>query len=295
MKVRLLSPWRQTELTVADFRFSVSFSPEEADALLCEWAPQPEILNFGGPKAWYCCEAVSNGIFRSPDWRRFLQQLDNSEFLYHSHPDPRYRVPHITHIYDDIVTRCSDQRLSQGIAIVSNSGGSPWRRQEEMSLRLKFVTHRSVDLYGQYEAWANFRARPLSRSQLPLNYRGEVEGAWTSRAKIDLMSRYKVAICLENTSEAYYFTEKFVDAVQAGCIPVYHAHETVRDGILKEAIWVDPVSFNYNVDKTMDYALSQDIIQFWSINSKWLNGESLRRTSLSAVFERIGRILCQNA
>jgi hypothetical protein len=45
---------------------------------------------------------------------------------------------------------------------------------------------------------------------------------------IRFLSAYKVAICLENCVEPYYFTEKFINAVRAACIPVYHAHATVK-------------------------------------------------------------------
>jgi hypothetical protein len=37
---------------------------------------------------------------------------------------------------------------------------------------------------------------------------------------------------------------QFVDAVMAGCVPIYHAHETVRDTVLVGARWVDPAEFD---------------------------------------------------
>lgn len=66
---------------------------------------------------------------------------------------------------------------------------------------------------------------------LPKNYIGEIEGSCHGRPKLETMAAYKVAICLENVTEPYYITDRFFSAAQAGCIPIYHAHKTVRNGI----------------------------------------------------------------
>lgn len=292
-KVRLLSPWHQ-EMQVGKFHFSVSFSAEEADALLCEWAPYEELFSFPGPKAWYCCEATNSGLFRTRQWQAYLKPLKSSEFLYHAHPNIRYRVPHITHV-TTLSMNCNKRRLNKAVAIVSNTGGAPWRRSKDMSLRVKFATHPDVDLYGRRQAWEGFRAGLLSRPGPPRNYRGEIEGDWHDAARFDHMSHYKAAVCLENTCEPFYFTEKFVCAVQAGCIPIYHAHETVREGVLKGAAWVDPAMFKYDVNATIEYALGEDIEEYWAINGEWLKSEALRATHVRAVFERIGQILYEES
>jgi len=36
---------------------------------------------------------------------------------------------------------------------------------------------------------------------------------------------------------------KIVYAVRAGCIPVYHAHATVKTSFLSGARWIDPADF----------------------------------------------------
>ena len=93
-RIRLVSACRRTELCVGDYHFSVEFAPEDANALLCEWAPDVELLSFSGPKAWYCCEATSASLFKKPDWKSFREQIRPEEFLFHAHPDVRFRVPH---------------------------------------------------------------------------------------------------------------------------------------------------------------------------------------------------------
>ena len=62
---------------------------------------------------------------------------------------------------------------------------------------------------------ANFRGKPTGLSDYDIEF-------------IRFLSTCKVAVCLENCTEENYFTEKFVNAVRAGCIPVYHAHESVK-------------------------------------------------------------------
>ena len=289
-KIRLISLWH-TDLKVADFHYSTSYSLEEADALLSEWAPSEELLRFSRPKAWYCCEATSNSAFRQPGWKFFRETLPPAEFLYHAHPDLRYRVPHVTHFSYDYPMADRADRLSKAIAVVSNTGGPPWRRKRDMDLRLKFITHSQVDLYGRSQAWRTYRANFLSRAGCPRNYCGEVAGSWSGQARFELMSHYKAAICFENTSEPFYFTEKFVGAVQTGCIPIYHAHETVRQGVLSGALWVDPADFEYDADATIEFALKEDWEKYRSVNDEWLKSEGVQTTHVLRVFERIGQIL----
>ena len=85
-------------------------------------------------------------------------------------------------------------------------------------------------------------------------------------------------MCLENCTEAYYFTEKFVYAVRAGCIPVYHAHATVKTSFLSGARWIDPADFAFSPRRTIDFALNQDQMEFRSINDAWLESGILADT-----------------
>ena len=81
---------------------------------------------------------------------------------------------------------------------------------------------------------------------------------------------------MENCTEASYFTEKFVNAVRAGCIPVYHAHAPVKNSLLSGARWIDPAEFAFSSRRTIEFALNQDQDEFRSINDTWLNLEFWR-------------------
>jgi hypothetical protein len=130
-----------------------------------------------------------------------------------------------------------------------------------------------VDLFGRPESWARFRHFPQVWIQgLPSNFRGSP--SW-GKDHFDeefarFLSGYKVSVCLENCTEPHYFTEKFVNAARAGCIPVYHAHPTVRERFLRMAKWVDPADFGFSPRRTIEYALGQDQAEFRRVNDAWL-------------------------
>jgi hypothetical protein len=106
------------------------------------------------------------------------------------------------------------------------------------------------------------------------------------------MSQYKVCVCLENMNEPGYFTEKFVEAVVAGCIPVYRASADVRDTVLQGAVWFDPADSRWPGTQAIEAALQADAAAVVQANTHWLHHNSaLQQTHSQAVFERIAAIL----
>jgi len=140
------------------------------------------------------------------------------------------------------------------------------------------ILDRRVELFGDPEGWAQFRHFPkLWIQRPPDNYMGRAS-VGVDEERIRFLSAYKVAVCMENCAEANYFTEKFVCAVRAGCIPVYHAHATVKTSFLSGARWVDPADFAFSPRRTIDFALKQDQMEFRSINDAWLESGILGET-----------------
>ena len=290
LQIRLISPWQtytETETAV----FSTEIPTEKADALLCEWAPSPELFTFPRRKAWYCCEPQCQ--FRGIEggtWPKIKARLAPKEFLWHGHPDERYRVPHITH-FEPLVMNTNQDRLDKAIAIVSNHGGSLWKRHPDIAYRNRLITDPRVDLYGR-SSWIRYRAHWYSRALAPANYRGEIPGDWPAGGKRALMSKYKVAICLENMNEPHYFTEKFVEAVVAGCVPVYRADDTICDSILKHAFWIDSRDYTLEPGRTVQVGLAESLGDVHAQNQRWLTENAcLKTTHASVVFERLGKIL----
>lgn len=289
-KVRVISPWLK-ELRAGDTLFSASLPAAEADALLCDWAPSDELFAFPRRKAWYCCEPQRQfaGLFGGQG-EAVRAKLRPGEFLFHNHPDPRFRVPHVTHIEPPTVNRNAD-RLERAVAVVSNFGGAPFRRPFDLRLRNAFATHPDVDLYGR-ASWRRYRRGIFSFAGIPANHRGEIPGDWEESDKRNLMARYKVAVCLESAQEENYFTEKFVEAVQAGCIPVYRAHASVRAAFLQGARWIDPGDGAEGVDAVLRRALAGRREEYAEANAAWAaTHPALAGTSVDRVFARIGACL----
>jgi hypothetical protein len=289
LRVRFLSPW-QTSVETEQAIFSTDFSTEEADALLCYWSPSSELFTFPRRKVWYCCEPQCQ--FRGlggGTWPKIKARLAPDEFLWHGHPDKRYRVPHVTH-FEPLVMNINQDRSDKAIAIVSNYGGAPWKRHPDLSYRNRVITNPSVDLYGR-DGWQRYRSRWYSRAKTPVNYKGEIPGDWPAGEKRQLMSKYKVAICLENMNEPYYFSEKFVEAVMAGCIPVYRAHPTIRNSVLRGAAWCDPTDVGSDPHEVIIEALARDLASVQQTNLAWSINQNVASTHASAVFARIGEIL----
>lgn len=288
--IRLISPFRQKHVT-GDYLFSRDIPIETADALLCEWAPHDELLIFQGPRALYNSEAVARRMFNEPKWEQIKSNRDSQTFFYHAHPDPFYRVPMIAFV-EPALKLDSEERIGRSVAVISNCGNS-WIT-DDIILRNAFATHPLVDLFGQEENWRIFMKNRSSTQSLPKNYKGAINWPWEGGNRIEVMARYKVAICLENLTEPYYITEKFYAAVQAGCIPIYHAHQTVREGVLDGAIWVDPADFGFDVENTLVFALEQDRKRHANQNFRWLETSKAQSAGLNRVFLQLGAILTRD-
>jgi len=293
-KIRVISPWFG-ELRLPDAILSKAIPSEEADALLCDWSPSPELDSFPRRKAWYNIEpprhfaAISNG-----EWPEIRKRLRPSEFLSPYDSDPRYRVPEITHFGDPIGVNTSASRIDRAVAVVSNFGGSPIRRDPDLQYRNHFITRPHVDLYGRSRGWRRYRHRFYSLPHLPRNFKGDIPGDWEEEAKRDLLARYKVCICLENYYEPYLFSEKFVEAVRAGCVPIFHPHPTVAESFLLGAKWIDPGDDVSRADDIIAHALSEPLEEYQACNAKWLEeNEDFKRTSAKAVYARIAEILME--
>jgi hypothetical protein len=282
-----------------DFRVgAILYSPRvplaKADALLVLYDPSNELLRFDGPKLWFTIEPSWHPHFKShPVGKRLVRELDRSERAFYAHPDTTYRIPHPT--YSGSLSRPRAPSIRHdAVATVNNFGGRLWFLKSHFRTRNQMILDRRVELFGQPDAWANFRHFPkLWIHRPPDNYAGrasptdEMYGDKTIR----FLSGYKVDVCLENCTEAYYFTEKFVNAVRAGCIPVYHAHPTVKKRFLSGATWIDPAEFGFSSRRTMEFALDQDQTKFRSINDAWLESGILADTDDLKVFAKLHAIV----
>lgn len=290
-KVRVVpSSWwpRGRSLVHDHFLYSDAVSLDEANALFALYDPTDELLRFRGPKAWYTYEPIWHNHYRKhPIGRRLVQTLAPSEWLHFANPNPDYRVPSITFSHELSRPRLNGFR-SGAVAAVNYNGGKLWPLKPHIWLRNRMILEPRVELYGRRSHWEKFRLFPaLWRRGLPKNYRGETGLTHLQDEYIRFLSRYKVYVCMENSCEPYFFTEKLVNAARAGCIPVYHAHRTVAEKYLKGARWVDPQDHGFSARRTLDHALAADISEFQGANDRWLDSGILNEMGFRGFWNRI--------
>jgi len=282
------------DFTIEDIFYSPRLPLENADALIALYDPSEELLTFKGPKLWFTIEPSWHHHFhRHPVGKELMRVLDNSEHVFYGNHVPQYRVPHPTYHGPMTMPRVPVSKPA-AVACVSNFGGRFWFLKRHIRLRNQMILCPLVELFGKPESWARFRHFPqLWIQRPPSNFQGR---ASPGRDHIDeehalFLSGYKVAVCLENCVEPNYFTEKFVNAARAGCIPVYHAHPSVRQRFLANARWIDPVDFGFSPQRTIEYALAQDQVLFRNINDAWLASGVLMDTDDRKVFPMLHQIL----
>lgn len=264
--------------------------PNKFDAMLCWGEFTDEFLEYRGARVFYCCEP--SFFFQGWRWaklelRKKLGTLREDEFAWHYHPHPQMRVEHETSTFPDSRLLFSTQRIRGAAAVVGNLG-HPVFRNSGRKKRLEFILASGCDIYGPRSNWERFRLSAFSKKALPVNYIGECPYP----QKIEVLSKYQVAICLENSSEPLYFTEKFPDAVRAGCIPIYHAHPSVRTEFLNGAVWVDPAQYEFDAPATMEAALAKNRAEVAETNRKWMRESGiLERAGLFPIYSKLAAIL----
>lgn len=295
-KVRVpVSSWWSAErpaLIVDGVLFSSEVPLEQADGVLCLKDPSEEFLHFNGPRLWYHSEPSWHAHYhRNPAGKRIMRTLPISDRAWYAHPDLHQRIPHLTTGSDFSKIR-AEQVDPCAVACVSNYGGRFWFLKRHAWQRNRIILQPLVKLYGSKSGWEQFRHFPaLWRRELPSNFCGQAAGSHADSNFILFLSHYKVCVCMENISEPLYFTEKFVNAVRAGCIPVYQAHPTVREHFLSGACWIDPADHDFNPRRTLEYALKQNLEEFRRINDNWLSSGILEQTTPEHFWHKIAGIM----
>ena len=270
----------------ADISFLPYMPNARGDGYLAYHAPTPHLLDFPGPRAWFSTEPATHRSFRSKEFLHYQRHRNQFGFLHHS-PGADMFVPMLTHYTLQPQCRDVNARINAAVAVVSNHGGRFWRLKRGESLRNRFLLCDQVHLFGSDTAWSAFRRWPWTSAAAPANYRGNWTASYLEAAHIDRLSTYRASLCLENSVTPNYFSEKFVNAVRAGCIPIYHAHPSVRAAYLQHAAFVDPADHNLNPTATLKAALALNRETVAAQNFRWLDGQSVQSTGHHAIWTKI--------
>ena len=119
---------------------------------------------------------------------------------------------------------------------------SCWRLQlhdERFDLLLALASRNSVDVFGR--GWDNTENLPPFQVARLAKIRSVFHGPCDD--KHQLLSRYKFTIAYENTAYPGYVTEKVIDAMVAGSVPVYLGAPDVAEQLPAEA-FIDARAFS---------------------------------------------------
>ena len=100
----------------------------------------------------------------------------------------------------------------------------------------------------------------------PINYMGTVEN------KVDVMSQYKVALVIENSSEL--LTEKLFDAWFAGCIPVYVGPSIADFGLPADLVVTCGSGTLFGLQEGIEEALTKDHQKHLKILGEFLDSQA---------------------
>ena len=166
---------------------------------------------------------------------------------------------------------------------------------ELYSLRKQVATHfDDLSLFGH--GWdmpfrdkvvVALKAFALSILALSVNLRSAISWFQTNPSslgpvpnKFDVIERFKVSLVIENS--ATYVSEKLLDAIAGGTIPVYVGPD-ISKITLFDGLYVPCRANLKEIRERIDLALAIDPKEFWDRREKFLGSNELRSFSLERV------------
>jgi hypothetical protein len=157
--------------------------------------------------------------------------------------------------------------------------GYGWNSKSSKNLIKTFLKDKSIDFSKLIHNY-NFNRRILQ------NYRGETSN------KIQTMTCYRFALVIENSAD--YVSEKLVDAVIAGTIPVYVGPKLENFGIPSNVAVISHPHIAELGQKMREIEGNRDLQeQILRAGTAFLHSNKFQSMINTRVFANIGNILCQ--
>jgi hypothetical protein len=118
----------------------------------------------------------------------------------------------------------------------------------------------------------------------------------SASSKLDVLSRYRFSICIENQELEGWVTEKVLDCLRAGCVPVYRGAPDIETWIPREC-FVDLRAFG-GYDELREYLHSlsdRDVQAYREAGREFLGSERFRPFSPRSFVEVFARIVAEDA
>jgi hypothetical protein len=296
LKIKLYSTSNQIVKT-RNCLFDPLLDDARSDGVLIFYDKFPERVLFPQKTFIWSPEPSWHSMYRTKRYKAIFKKIPLGNHLSFREKNPEQRIPHQTHINEKIKIFKKTRGKEIG-AIVSNFGDFFWPIRPSFILRNFFITRKAVKLFGKYDSWKYFPHRlfPKKFQKPPKNYCGEIGGwVYDDLSTIRRFAKFHSIVCFENSYEPFYFTEKLVFAVSAGCIPIYNAHPTVIAEYLKGCFYLDPKEYNFLPKAVFKKALECSLESVWEQNDSWLKSFFARQdgTSERQVWERVGDFLAK--
>lgn len=151
------------------------------------------------------------------------------------------------------------------------------QRQQLHDARLEAITALSeagmLALYGS--GWDRLSVLPHAWQQRLANVRLSYQGKATD--KNQLQSRFKFSLCFENVAAPGYVTEKIIDAMVAGAIPVYLGAPDITTHVPADAfIDAGKLASMAQLPETLNAVRAQDADRMITAAQHFLDGEAGR-------------------
>lgn len=185
--------------------------PEKVDCLLAQSYADHRFLNFKGPKVYYTLEPNSNKerstielLKKINEDKHVLSFNDPSSISRLYYPSIRKRKSHIEQLHRIM----SNERTGFCAIINRYSENKNFDLVHERNRYVEaFYPH--IDIYGR-EPWEG-----ENKWNKYSTYRGRCSN------KRKTLLNYVFNLCFENSYEDGYISEKIIDSLMAGCIPIY--------------------------------------------------------------------------
>jgi len=149
-----------------------------------------------------------------------------------------------------------------------------WKKVIEMGFRIvQLLKYRRLPNISSARYW--FR-HPKNKIASPIE-------------KLDVMSRYKTALVIENSLN--FMTEKIFDALFSGCIPIYVGPPVENFGIPAH-LYIQALPNIKDIERCMNLAKKIDYSTWRTQAAEWINDESTKRKwSLESSAKQVRRHL----
>jgi hypothetical protein len=142
-------------------------------------------------------------------------------------------------VYPTQITRVPPKNIC---AIISSAGSDNRFRNIFIDELVKRGIH--VDMGGSYKNNIGFN----------------VPGSYAEQPIIDFLSQYRVVLALENTEQDHYITEKVINPLRSGTIPVYYGSKLITEYINSNRIvYIDPNNIDKAISKIKDLCENDSI------------------------------------